>query len=97
MLEKSKKPEKSKNDTKQKVTTNETFLTTKTVQYAQRNMSKLWKPWKMLKIVDRKWKEYYNYAIRWKQMTKLEKTKDKRNNKERKEIWITQEDLILLY
>ena len=24
-------------------------------------------------------------------------TKDKRNNKERKEIWITQEDLILLY
>ena len=30
-------------------------------------------------------------------MTKLEKTKDKRNNKERKEIGITQEDLILLY
>ena len=36
LLEKSKKPEKSKNDTKQKVTTNETFLTTKTVQYAQK-------------------------------------------------------------
>jgi hypothetical protein len=36
LLEKSKKPEKGKNDTKQKVTTNETFLTTKTVQYAQK-------------------------------------------------------------
>jgi hypothetical protein len=36
LLEKTKKPEKSKNDTKQKVTTNETFLTTKTVQYAQK-------------------------------------------------------------
>jgi len=36
LLEKTKKPEKGKNDTKQKVTTNETFLTTKTVQYVQK-------------------------------------------------------------
>jgi len=36
LLEKSKKTEKGKNDTKQKVTTNEMFLTTKTVQYAQK-------------------------------------------------------------
>ena len=36
IVRKSKKPEKGKNNTKQKVTTNETFLATKTVQYAQK-------------------------------------------------------------
>ena len=36
IVRKIKKPEKGKNNTKQKVTTNETFLTTKTVQYAQK-------------------------------------------------------------
>ena len=35
IVRKIKKTGKDKNNTKQKVTTNETFLTTKTVQYAQ--------------------------------------------------------------
>ena len=36
IVRKIKKNGKGKNNTKQKVTTNETFLTTKTVQYAQK-------------------------------------------------------------
>lgn len=36
IVRKIKKTGKGKNNTKQKVTTNETFLTTKTVQYAQK-------------------------------------------------------------